>query len=436
MAKSIVIYEYGKIAEGEGNGTDGVKHISRDQFKLLESFILSNQTDGENAAEVMRLQSRNGKKYAVACNYVGVVTLADGTTIEILPKIGKGKYREKDVRLLLAKMLRSLRSAPYKINRSANVDVTALPLFEVFIRMFIDEVYLVVRRGVRCGYETVSGDLRFYKGKMLFGEQIKHNLAHKERFFVAYDEFNANRAENKLIKSTLRYLQRRSRSFANQSDLRTLLAVFDEVSFSTDFDGDLRRSCRGRGTEYYAEAIKWCGVFLAGKSFSMFAGGQYAKALLFPMEKLFESYVARELSKELGGGYCVTTQERSLWLFDEPKKFRLRPDIVVRGNNKTYILDTKWKALSDDASKHYGISQGDMYQMYAYNKKYREKTEDVAGCFLLYPSTGKDPKITPFSADGGKVNVNISFVDLFDVKNSIKHIGRQLENVGRTQTGN
>lgn len=402
----------------------------------MENFILSNKNDGENTTEVMRLQFKNGKKYAVACNYVGVITLADGTTIEILPKIGKSNHSEKDVRGLLIKMLRSLRTAPYKINQSANIDVTRLPLFEVFIRMFIDEVYAIVRRGVRCGYEMVSENQRFYKGKMLFHEQIKHNVVHKERFFVAYDEFNANRAENKLIKSTLRYLQQRSYSFANQSDLRALLSVFDEVSPSTDYDGDLRRSCRERGTEYYAEAIKWCGVFLAGKSFSMFAGGQYAKALLFPMEKLFESYVAKQLTKVLSGEYSVTTQEQSLWLFEEPAKFRLRPDIVVRGGGKTYILDTKWKLLSADSSKNYGITQGDMYQMYAYHKKYqaKERGKEVAGCFLLYPSNGTNMDIIAFSekaeeehninADNPLVRVNIFFVDLFKIEKSIKIIER------------
>lgn len=430
MAKSNVIYEYDKIAaddDRKGNRDNDILYISKKQFDLLENFILTNQNDGENTTEVMRLQSKNGKKYAVACNYVGVITLSDGTTIEILPKIGKGNYSEKEVRGLLIKMLRSLRTAPYKINQSANIDVTRLPLFEVFIRMFIDEVYAIVRRGVRCGYETVSENQRFYKGKMLFNEQIKRNVVHKERFFVAYDEFNANRAENKLIKSTLRYLQQRSYSFANQSDLRALLSVFDEVSPSTDYDGDLRCSCRERGTEYYAEAIKWCGVFLAGKSFFMFAGGQYAKALLFPMEKLFESYVARELSKALGGEYSVTTQEQSLWLFESPAKFRLRPDIVVRGGGKTFILDTKWKLLSADASKNYGIAQGDMYQMYAYHKKYqaKEKREDVAGCFLLYPSIGTNIAIEPFCADNG-VNVNIFFVDLLGDNDSMS---RSMENL-------
>ena len=62
MAKSKVIYEYDKIAAGEGKGTDGVLYISKKQFDLLENFILSNKNDGENTTEFMRLQSKNGKK--------------------------------------------------------------------------------------------------------------------------------------------------------------------------------------------------------------------------------------------------------------------------------------------------------------------------------------------------------------------------------------
>ena len=442
MSKTKVIYEYNKIAaddDRKGSRDNDILYISKKQFDLLENFILSNKNDGENTTEVMRLQSKNGKKYAVACNYVGVITLADGTTIEILPKIGKTGKSEDDerrVRGLLIKMLRSCARAPYKVNQSANIDVTRLPLFEVFIRMFIDEVYAIVRRGVRCGYETVSENQRFYKGKMLFNEQIKHNVVHKERFFVAYDEFNANRTENKLIKSTLKYLQQRSYSFANQSDLRALLSVFDEVSPSTDYDGDLCRSCRERGTEYYAEAIKWCGVFLAGKSFSMFAGGQYARALLFSMEKLFESYVARELSKELGGEYSVTTQEQSLWLFESPAKFRLRPDIVVRGGGKT-TLD---RVLVEVALCRFNPKLRHISGRYVPNVRLsqkisgKRKAENVAGCFLLYPSIGTQIDIKPFLADNG-VNVNIFFVELLKIKESIECIGRKF-NERRTQTGN
>ena len=44
------------------------------------------------------------------------------------------------------------------------------------------------------------------------------------------------------------------------------------------------------------------------------------------------------------------------------------------------IIDTKWKRLTNDRSKNYGISQADMYQMFAYAQKY--ETPEI---WLVYP---------------------------------------------------
>jgi len=40
-----------------------------------------------------------------------------------------------------------------------------------------------------------------------------------------------------------------------------------------------------------------------------------------------------------------------------------------------FILDTKWKIL-DENDKNKGVSQADMYQMFAYSKKYALDLEE------------------------------------------------------------
>ena len=52
------------------------------------------------------------------------------------------------------------------------------------------------------------------------------NLIHKERSYVEYDEFNVNTPENRLIKTTLQYLYKRTVSDKNKSDIRTPLSGF------------------------------------------------------------------------------------------------------------------------------------------------------------------------------------------------------------------
>jgi 5-methylcytosine-specific restriction enzyme subunit McrC len=78
-------------------------------------------------------------------------------------------------------------------------------------------------------------------------------------------------------------------------------------------------------------------------------------------------------------------------------------------------MDTKWKILSD-AKANYGISQADMYQMYAYQKKY--SSENVT---LLYPKTENiSREDIGFSSDDGVI-VRVRFVDLFDIKGFIEN---------------
>lgn len=73
--------------------------------------------------------------------------------------------------------------------------------------------------------------------------------------------------------------------------------------------------------------------------------------------------------------------DRGCYLFDEPKGFRMCPDMVLtdQDTGEIKIFDIKWKMLSPWRS-HYGITQGDMYQMYAYQKKYKAKK-----AVLIYP---------------------------------------------------
>jgi 5-methylcytosine-specific restriction enzyme subunit McrC len=50
------------------------------------------------------------------------------------------------------------------------------------------------------------------------------------------------------------------------------------------------------------------------------------------------------------------------------------------------IIDTKWKILEDSKS-HFNISEKDIYQMFAYGKRYQSETEKKLPpkLFLVYP---------------------------------------------------
>lgn len=120
-----------------------------------------------------------------------------------------------------------------------------------------------------------------------------------------------------------------------------------------------------------------------------YQGGDKAFALLFDMNKLFESFVAHHLKKYVANKKCeyeIKAQDKSRHLLKTDKernKFQIRPDIVcknIKDNKQTlFIADTKWKIL-DFNRDDYGIAQGDLYQMFAYLAKY----QCVKG-YLIYP---------------------------------------------------
>lgn len=417
--KTYTITEYGSFIRDKK--IDGYVSLPPRVFDKLETFVLENASKGTEATELMGFSfKKNVGKVITAKNYVGVIALDDGTIIEILPKICGEDDTEK-VKKLLIRMLKSLQNSPFKSMQSTNLDVAKMPVFEIFIRMFITETFAVVKRGLKSGYETVEDNLTVCKGKIDFSNQIRHNLVHKEKFYVRYDEFNNNRPENKLVKSTLKYLYRFSSSSKNKADLKTLLNVFENVDESVNYDADFAKCSSDRNSKYYNTLLMWCKVFLKGKSFTSFAGSEVAYALLFPMETVFESYVAQQFRKLINPDeYTVSAQHKGFYLFDSPQKFALRPDIVIerKSGDAMFIMDTKWKLLNNNPSANYGISQADMYQMYAYQKKYESKNVT-----LLYPMTDEIDASAPISykADDN-VTVNVRFVDLSDIKTSLENI--------------
>ena len=181
-----------------------------------------------------------------------------------------------------------------------------------------------------------------------------------------------------------------------------------------------------RSNRDYKTIIPWSKVFLMDKSFTIFSGKSSARALLFPMEKVFESYVAKNVKRVFEEiGWEVSTQDRGYYLFDEPRKqFALRPDIVVDcGDNRKIIMDTKWKHLHNDERANYGISQSDMYQMYVYAKKYG--TSEV---WLLYPVNDemRDFDRILFRSDD-RVRVGVFFVDVACIEDSLLKLRLALE---------
>lgn len=318
-----------------------------------------------------------------------------------------------------------MKDFPSKVFNDASLKVDQMNLYEIFINMYLQEVRQLVKRGIKSAYVTQEDNLKYYKGKLLINQQIRTNLAHRERFYVTYDEFHPNRAENRLVKATLLKLQKLTSSAENAKEINQLLTAFEMVEPSLNYQKDFSRVTIDRNTKDYEMLMQWSKVFLMNKSFTTFSGDSTSRALLFPMESVYESYVAQQIRKMFcPDGWEVSSQDKGHYLFIEPKRqFALRPDIVLEMDGRTVIMDTKWKSLVDNERINYGISQADMYQMYAYSKKY--KTSEI---WLLYPINDDMRDHTDIRFDSGDgTTVNVFFVDVANIEDSLRLLKMKLE---------
>ena len=103
--------------------------------------------------------------------------------------------------------------------------------------------------------------------------------------------------------------------------------------------------------------------------------------------------------------------------------FRLKPDIVIRrGREVLAVADTKWKLLSDDPGRNCGMAQADMYQMYAYQKRY-----GAARALLIYPAHGALGKLAvapPVFRTVGDAEVQVMFWNLEGADGPVESAGR------------
>lgn len=374
-------------------------YIEEKTFEDIEKFVLQNET----SAQYLKIATKKGfGKVLQAQNYVGVIQTKDGTTIEILPKIQN--IDEEESKEILIKMLKTLKKSPFKNFNTANLKSSKLPLLEIFISMFLEELAKLVQKGIKSDYVTKEENLKFLKGKLKIGEQIKYNSIHKERFFVEYQEFSSDRVENRLIKTALGYLYKKSKSNRNQQRIREFLFVFDEIKPSHDIKTDFLKVRLNHQMKDYEQVLLWCKTFLLENSFSPYKGDDVAFALLFDMNLLFESYVGGYLKKK---GLDVSLQDKGKHLVEEPKKFALKPDIVIKHENEVIVADTKWKIIKEEKD----ISQSDMYQLFAYGKKYKNRQ-----LYLIYPANSEKELELFYEYENG-LNLHVLF---FDVKKDFK----------------
>ena len=361
----------------------------------LKDFALANAEDeGGNLRQILAL--RDNQLYAR--NHVGIIETLRGTVVEILPKVefdsSDGDVR-KQTRLVFLEMLRAYRGLRFaQFNQTSINALRQFNMLNVFIRLFLDDLLRLTQRGLARHYQSVEDNLPCLRGRIQFAEHIRLNAANGAWFFVAFDEFTADRPVNRLIHTTIHRL----RAVAHPDHLQLLHQLricFADVPLSTNPRADWERRRIDRSMRHYETVMAWVGLFLFNHGLATFAGEHVNRALLFPMEKVFEDFLVDAFQRHQNdygvraqNPQCPFAKRVALATGNDPAMlestpaFTMKPDIaLMHRDDVCFVLDAKWKVIKDP--KH-DVAQSDIYQLYSYGRKYGCRT--VA---LIYPRTAQ-----------------------------------------------
>lgn len=312
-------------------------------------------------------------------NYVGVLCV-NGLTIEVLPKTDRDTQGKDYWRTKLLHMLSKVYKLDVKSPSDANQKVnTNSPILDVFIKRFVDEVNVLINRGLVKCYHKDEGNRKALKGKLLLGEHLRRNFIHKERFYVRYTTYDYEHVMNCLLRQALEVAASVSQNTNIRGRAVSTLFNFPElkeIPISSQLFDNL---IFDRKTEDYRMAIKLAKLLLLHSVPNRVGNGDKILALMFDMNKLWEEYVYIMLRHHMMN-YDVRAQEiRRFWQQENGTYKTIRPDLVIRDKKDKVvaIMDTKWKCPDKTPS------DGDLHQMFVYSKMY-----SINKVALVYPSTG------------------------------------------------
>lgn len=301
----------------------------------------------------------NGVKFN---QHVGIIQV-DSLVIEVLPKTDqtddKGHWRK-----LLISMLRAIKTLSVHTSSSSDLKLKSNSILDLYFEIFITELEQLVHKGLIKQYRRQEENSLALKGKLIFTKHIQQNLVHREQFYVNHQIYDRHNTFNQIIFKALKLVQKINTSPALQSRIGSLLLNFPEMDDIKVTEATFTRLQFNRKTECYREAINISMLLLLNYHPDISRGQNHVLALMFDMNNLWERFVLYSLKKYAPEDYLIKGQvKKAFWESELKTKVGMEPDIVIQHDDKTYILDTKWKVLNGNRP-----SDDDLKQMYVYTK--------------------------------------------------------------------
>lgn len=363
-------------------------------------------------------------------HYVGFVQV-NKTRLLIYPKIAIKSTKESDYNKAFEILIKLLSNSEFfnfkKIQSPQTIGKYKGDLLELFIGIFIDELLSLFNRDINRNYNLNLENQSFIKGKIDFAETVKHNSYKNHLHYVRFDQFTENIIINRIFKTVILNLIKRTTVKENKMKLKQSLLWLEDVE-AVRLNNEIWKSVMfSHLNNQYKPVFNLAKLFYYNSSPNLNRGDEMVFSFLVPINQLFEMYIF-EAIKSYNSYYKVNYQGpvRYLAKQDGNNKLQLIPDITITENEDIkYIIDAKYKEV--DINNNINVSQADIYQMLAYSIRY--ECNDIA---LIYPKFLGDVNDrvieSEISIDTNYRNVIIKIIKI-DLETDKKELGKILNKV-------
>lgn len=419
IKSKIQVYEYGWLEVGQEY--DDVE-FENGHYLLLAQYLTLNPNCQYFTVYLNKIRF---------CNFVGVIKVKN-LSIEILPKTDRHIVEKNHWQNVLLEMLTISLQVKAKTTTHADIHVRQHSVLETYLQLFLEETEILLHQGLVKKYRNKISNQTALKGKLLIYQQVTKNLVHAERFYVSHQVYDRDNIYNSILEETLHCISSVNASDSISKLAGKLLLSFPEcrpVKVSAKLFGRINYD---RKTERYKTAIELARIILLNYHADLKGGNNNILAIMFDMNLLWETFIFKMMvtaSNDPEISCDVRPQEiEPFWQHPDKWTLHLKPDIVVRKNEVTYILDTKWKYQKDTSTE-------DVRQMYAYGnywgakKRYLMypdyvKTEVEKKEGLFYAIKTNKHSVSELTVDD---HCGLMFVDLLNPdKNLNKNIGKRI----------
>jgi 5-methylcytosine-specific restriction enzyme subunit McrC len=374
---------------------------SKDRFESLDLEFIHKEINHNKDNLKLKILYNNKIQ---AKNYVGIVNLPSGKTIEIKPKV---KWKS------IIKILCYINNF-----KSDDFDETNFEEGNYFMDLigflFLNYLDNIRNKGFIKKYVKKEENINFLRGKILFQKHLVSNINNK-KIYCSYHDLSLDNFENQVLLNALKIilfnvknedLFFKLKNYENSFELNGISYVNVKKNLSFFRINNIIN----RLNQHYESALKLSQLIINNSFINDFSyGNSLASGILFDMNKIFESFL-EIIIKEILSDYEVIGQKSCKALINP--SVNIKPDIIIlKEDCPKFIIDAKYKILNSTPSN------ADFYQMLAYSGHY---DTDV---MLIYPFV-QNLKTKEF--DILEKNHKI-FIETIDLNKSIGEIKEELK---------